>query len=108
MNAEKKKIKRLLKEIPEDLRPVANRMITELFFMFDILDSLKKRVDEEGTIVKFVNGSQIMLRQNPALKAYNETMPKFNKLLKDFISLLPNSENFEEADELIGFVNAGI
>lgn len=105
---EKKKIRKLIEELPENRIQIGKRILKELFFMFDTLDDLKEVVIKEGVIVDFINGSQIMKRQNPALKTYNELMPKFNKLLKDFIELLPVPVKENEKDELMEFLKSGI
>lgn len=104
MNAEKKKIKQLLDEVPENKKVVAERLLKEIFFMIDRLDDCKKDVEENGTIVFYQNGAnQSGTRENPAIKLYTSLVLKFDKLYKDFMELLPDNFNF--SNDLIDFID---
>lgn len=48
-----RKLKRLLKLVPEDRRTVAEKLITELAFMEATLDGLRRHIEENGAIDHF-------------------------------------------------------
>lgn len=100
-----KKVKELLKDIPDDRRSIANSLYNELVFMQNTLQILKKQVQEEGAVSMFKQGKQEFLREHPALKAYNTTIQRYNLIYKQFIELLPESEGTEMNDPLIDFIS---
>lgn len=106
VSADMKKVKKLLKDIPEERKPIADSIYKELVFMQNTLDKLKKQVDEEGPVSLFKQGKQEFLREHPALKAYNTTIQRFSLLYKQLIELLPPVDQQPQNDPLIDFIQA--
>lgn len=104
ISADMKKVKRLLKNIPEDRQPIAQGIFNELVFMQNTLEKLKEQIDEEGPVSLFKQGKQEFLREHPALKAYNTTVRRFSLLYKQLIDLLPPSAGTHQSDPLIDFI----
>ena len=99
-----KKVKRLLKEIPEDRQPIAHGLYNELVFMQNTLNTLKEQVETEGAVSMFKQGRQEFLREHPALKAYNTTVQRFSLLYKQLVDLLPQTDKEQRTDALIDFI----
>ena len=49
ISTEMKRLKKILKVIPADRKPIADNLYNELLFMQRTLNNLKKEVDENGT-----------------------------------------------------------
>ena len=52
----KRQFNKLLKQIPEDKKPIGQSLIKELTFMALTLDDLKIQVEEGGTVEMFKQG----------------------------------------------------
>lgn len=104
LSKEMKRLKRILKTIPEDRRAIGESLFEELAFMEKTMDSLKAQVNEEGPVSLFKQGKQEFLREHPALTAYNKTLQRYNQTMKQLIDLLPDSEEEQQADPLLEFV----
>lgn len=99
-----KKLKQLIKEVPDGKRDIAVRVYNELEFMQSTLEVLKVQIAEEGATAMFRQGSQEFLREHPALKAYNTTIQRYNLLTKQLIDLLPKDSPKEVNDDLMDFI----
>lgn len=104
VSTDMRKVKRLLKEIPEERQAIATGLYNELVFMQNTLDSLKEQVEREGAVDMFKQGSQEFLREHPALKAYNVTIQRYSLIYKQFISLLPRMDSEQKHDDLLDFI----
>ena len=104
ISTEMKRLKKILKVIPSDRKPVADNIYNELLFIQRTLDKLKKDVDENRTTTLFKQGQQEFLRENPALKGYNTTIKNYSSLYKQLIDMLPPVKPVEESDKLIDFI----
>lgn len=90
MTAEYKNLNDLLQLVPDEKKPIAKKLITELNFMGSTLVKLRKTVKEEGSIELFKNGKQEMLREHPAMRLYNSTVKQYSALFKQLTALLPD------------------
>lgn len=104
ISTDMRKVKRLLKEIPEERQPIAQGLYNELVFMQNTLNSLKEQVEQEGAVSMFKQGKQEFLREHPALKAYNTTVQRFSLLYKQLVDLLPPTDAEQHTDPLIDFI----
>lgn len=98
-------LKKIFKEIDEDKKPFADRLIQQCAFMLTTLNELQETLNEQGSIELFVNGKQEMLREHPAAKTYNTMIKNYNSIIKQLLDLLP--EDRKESDELLDFLGAG-
>lgn len=96
MATEYRTLSELLDLIPEEKKPIAKKLITELNFMAGTLAKLRKMIKDQGPIELFKNGSQEMLRESPALKSYNTTVQRYSLLYKQLNDLLPKEERKQE------------
>lgn len=104
ISKEMKRLKKILKVIPADRKPIADNIYNELIFIQNTLDKLKKEVEENGTTTLFKQGQQEFIRENPALKGYNTTIKNYSNLCKQLIDLLPPVKSVEETDPLLEFI----
>lgn len=95
-------LKRFFKEIENDKKPFANRLIEQCSFMSVTLRELQETLNEDGAIELFVNGKQKMLREHPATKTYNAMVKNYNSVIKQLLEMLP--EGKKENDELMEFL----
>lgn len=104
ISSDMKKLKTILKQIPNDRLPIAQSLYNELVFIQNTLDTLKAQVNEEGPTAMFKQGKQEFLREHPALKAYNTTVQRYSLLYKQLVDLLPPTDAIPKEDELIEFI----
>jgi hypothetical protein len=97
-------LKRLIKQVPADRKPIADSLFKELTFMEKTLTELKKAIKTEGPVSMFKQGQQQFLRENPALKSYNTTVQRYSLLYKQLTDLLPPSVQPEAFDPLTDFI----
>ena len=102
----KRQFNKILKQVPEDKKPIAMSLIKELTFMAVTLDDLKEQVQEGGTVELFKQGSQEFLRESPALKAYNTTVQRYSLLYKQLSDLLPKTAQDNKENALYEFIKA--
>jgi hypothetical protein len=102
----KRQFNKILKQVPEDKKPIATSLVKELAFMALTLDDLKLQVQEGGTVEMFKQGSQEFLRESPALKAYNTTVQRYSLLYKQLTELLPKAAQDTQEDALYEFIKA--
>lgn len=100
----KRQINKLLKQVPEDKKQIAEKLVKEIIFMGETLDDLKDQVKECGPVELFKQGSQEFMRESPALKAYNTTVQRYSLLYKQLTDLLPKSPIETKGDALLDFI----
>ena len=100
----KRQLNKILRQVPEDKKPIATSLIKELTFMAVTLDELKGQIEESGTIELFKQGKQEFLRESPALKAYNTTVQRYSLLYKQLTDLLPKAAPEAKENALYEFI----
>lgn len=101
---EMKRIKRLIKFMDENKQPMAHGLYDKLVFMDNSLQELQDNVEENGALDLFEQGKQSMMRESPALTAYNKTIQRYNQTMKQFTDLLPVSNTKQDKDKLMDFI----
>lgn len=104
ISTEMRKVKTLLKEIPEERKPIANSLYNELTFIEETMKQLKEKVKEDGPVTLFRQGSNEYYREHPALKSYNSLVQRFSLLYKQLVDLMPKTEPVAKSDELMDFL----
>jgi len=102
----KRQFNKILKQVPEDKKPIATSLIKELTFMAITLDELKEKIKETGTVELFKQGKQEFWRESPALKAYNTTVQRYSLLYKQLTDLLPKTTEDIQDNALYEFIKA--
>lgn len=99
-----RKLNKVLKQVPEDRKAIAEKLIKEIVFIAKTLDELKETVETFGTTELFKQGKQEFMRESPALKAYNTTIQRYSLLYKQLTDLLPKSQQDTAEDVLLKFM----
>ena len=98
IEAKKKKIKRLFREMPPEKRQFAEGLINQFAVTSVTLERLADLIED------FVQGAQKLRRESPALRAYNTTIKSFSALTNQLVALLPEKEKKSAGDELMSFI----
>lgn len=97
------KLKKLFKELDKDNDKekieLANRLIRQVSFMEITLLDLQDRINKEGSVDLFEQGSQKMIREHPAVKSYNSMIKNYNATIKQLNDLLPKNEAKVKVDD---------
>ena len=102
MILKKDMFERMLSELPEEKRSIAESLIDNVMFMQHTLSELSEIVKAEGTIITRTNGNRVeTISENPALKSYNNTIRNFSTTCRTLLQYLPEGE---ESDELMDFL----
>ena len=105
--ASKKEIKGYYKDLPEEKRTFAEKLVDKLMFMDKTLKTLEKRIREEGAVIKGKNGNGFeVIQENPAQKTYNTMIKNYNATAKILIDMLPESIEVV-GDEFTRFLEEG-
>ena len=104
IEAKKKKIKRLFREMPPEKRQFAEGLINQFAVTSVTLERLADEINNGDLIEDFVQGAQKLRRESPALKSYNATIKSFTTLSKALLDLLPEKEQKQAGNELMSFI----
>ena len=99
----KKKVKRLFRELPPEKTQFADGLIAQFAVTSVTLERLADEINRGKLIEDFVQGSQKMRRESPALRSYNTTIKSFTALSKALVDLLPEKEQKQAGGELMDF-----
>lgn len=100
-----KKLRTFFGNLPEDKQKFIEEPLHQLAVTQVTLERLAEEINSGEVVEIFVNGSQKMRRENPALKSYNATVKSYTALFKQLADLLPPSDNTPKAgDALMAFI----
>lgn len=100
----KKEYREILKKIPDDKRTIAKKIIEELTFIEATLQTLKKQIEEGGTLELFTQGTQCFMRESPALKGYNTTVQRYSVLYRQLTDLIGKTQEAEKSNAVYDFL----
>lgn len=100
-----KKTKRLFKDLPSERMQFAEGLIYQFAVATVTLERLVEEINGGDVIEDFVQGSQKIRRENPALKSYNTTIKSFTALSKNLLDLLPEKSQKQAGEELMSFAS---
>ena len=99
----KRKIAKLFRELPPEKKQFADSLIEQFAVSTVTLERLVDEINSGDLIEDFVQGSQKLRRENPALKSYNATVKSFTALSKSLLDLLPEKTQKQAGEELMNF-----
>lgn len=103
--ASKKEIKGYYKDLPEEKRTFAEKLVDKLFFMEKTLKRMEKTINDEGAIIETTNGNGFkVVIENPAQKSFNTMIKNYNSTAKMLIDMLPESIE-DVGDEFTRFLD---
>ena len=104
IKAEIKKLTTLFKDVQEDKKPYAERLIKRVAFQSVTLSDIENMLNEEGFTQTSVTKDGVeTVKEHPASKTYIAMTKNYNSTLKDLFNLLPDVSK-EEKDELQEFL----
>jgi len=99
------RLKRIIKNIPDDKKKAAEGLIQEAAFMRATLGELREIIDRDGPLDLFEQGDYAYNREHPAVKSYNTMVQRYSAICKLIFDLLPTEDKSKTAtDELMDFV----
>jgi hypothetical protein len=104
INQEIARLNDIFKDLPEDKKKVAKRLIERVAFMTVTLEILEDTIKTKGPTYLFKQGSQRMLVENPAQKSYNAMINRYTTAYEKLFNLLPKEEPKEEDDGFEAFI----
>lgn len=99
----KRKIAKLFRELPAEKKQFADSLIEQFAVSTVTLERLVDEINNGDLIEDFVQGTQKLRRENPALKSYNATVKSFTALSKSLLDLLPEKTQKQAGEELMNF-----
>lgn len=94
----------VFKDISDDKKQVANRLIEQVAFMKITLDILKINIQLDGATYTFKQGKQEMIIENPAQKSYIAMMNRYTAACNALFNLLPKEIPKEPDDGFEDFI----
>jgi hypothetical protein len=107
INKEIERLKDIFKNLPEDKKRAAERLIERVAFMTITLEILEDTIKTKGPTYLFKQGAQQMYIENPAQKSYNAMINRYTSAYEKLFNLLPKQVvviEEEEEDEFENFV----
>lgn len=99
VNNEITRLTNLFKDIERNKRLTAKGLIEEAAFMRITLQELKYEIDKDGPIDEMQQGDYSILREHPALKAYNTMVQRYTNIIDKLTNLHPKAEIKKEVDD---------
>ncbi|ARK32140.1 hypothetical protein [Halalkalibacter krulwichiae] len=103
------RLNEIFKDLSEDKKKVALRLIERVAFMTITLQLLEDQIKTQGPVYNFKNGKQQMVVEHPAQKSYNSMIQRYATAYDKLFNLLPKDDprniNNEDDDGFESFVN---
>ena len=105
MKKEILRIKKLLRELPEDRLKIADGMIKRAAFMQVTLEDLEEDIKVNGTVEEFTQTKGIEYdRERPAVRIYNTLVKNYSNAMKQIVDMLPETDGVKKKDQLLEFL----
>lgn len=105
---ETNKLKKLFKELPNNKKKMAEKLIENASFMSITLDELKEDIKLYGVKETYVNGKdQFGFKESIESKTYNAMVKNYMNIMKQLNDMLPEKKKVDIDDEFERF-NGGI
>ena len=101
---ETQRLKKLFKELPENKKKMAEKLIENATFMSITLDELKDDIKLYGVKETYVNGAnQYGFKESIESKTYNTMIKNYMNIIKQLNDMLPEDKKINEDDEFEQF-----
>lgn len=108
IKAEKERLTKIYKTLPEKEFKTAEKLIDNIAFMSVTLEDLMEIINNDELVKTTINASQTFIKEHPALTSYNKMYANFLKGIQQLSSLLPKNygdlKPVEDTDEFIEFL----
>lgn len=103
---EKKKLKRIMKDIPEDKKKLVEGLIADASFMAEQLEELREYVSENGWSEEYQNGAnQKGKKTSVEADMYVKVQKSYAATIKQLADLIPE-KSASKNDELLDFLKS--
>ena len=104
--AELKKLNNIFKDMPEDKKALAEKLIGNAAFMAILLDDLQEDIKINGYREEYRNGEkQYGYKRSIAADLFQATIKNYSNIIKQLNDLLPSKLETEEDDGFDEFIN---
>ena len=101
---ETQKLKKLFKDLPDNKKKMAEKLIENASFMSITLDELKEDIKLYGVKETYVNGKdQFGFKESIESKTYNTMLKNYMNIIKQLNDMLPEEKKINEDDEFERF-----
>lgn len=108
IKAERTRLEKIYKALPEKEYKTALKLIDNVAFMSVTLEDLMAIINNDELVKTTINASQTFMKEHPALTSYNKMYANFLKGIQQLSSLLPKSygdnKPVEDKDEFLEFM----
>ncbi len=99
INQEVERLSHIFKDLSEEKKKAAQRLIERVAFMTITLQILEDSIKTKGPTYNFKQGSQQMIVENPAQKSYNAMINRYTTAYEKLFNLLPKETNSPPVDD---------
>lgn len=101
---ETQKLKKLFKDLPDNKKKMAEKLIENASFMSITLDELKEDIKVYGVKETYVNGKdQFGFKESIESKTYHTMIKNYMNIIKQLNDMLPEEKQINEDDEFERF-----
>lgn len=101
---ETQKLKKLFKDLPDNKKKMAEKLIENASFMSITLDELKEDIKLYGVKETYVNGKdQFGFKESIESKTYKTMVKNYMNIIKQLNDMLPEEKKINEDDEFERF-----
>ena len=97
------KFKKLYANIPEDKLKINENLMKRAVFMYEKLEAMEKKIDEDGLLVTMPQGKYDIERAHPLISQYNAMVKNYTTVIKQLNELLPDTEADKAGEALLRF-----
>lgn len=106
INAEKKRLTAIFKDIDEDKKKSILGLIENAAFQKVMLEELTLIIKRDGYVETYQNGAtQSGLKKSAAVESYDKTLNTYSKIIKQICDLLPQGEANQPGADIMKFIN---
>lgn len=106
---ERKKIRKLYKDLPEDRKNLAENLVDRVAFMAVSLRDMEAQINEEGKTQEMPQGDYTIQRAHPLLASYNAMIKNYTTAIKQLDSFITGAGGglAKPGAQLLGWLGSG-
>ena len=112
--SEIRRLQKIYRDLPESQKILVSKLLARAAYINSKLESTEAKLDKEGLVVDFENGSQVIQRINPNLKAYMDLLKIYSTLMEQIEDMIRHDRDHakkenrgsKDVDPLEAFINA--
>ena len=112
--SEIRRLQKIYRDLPDSQKILVSKLLARAAYINSKREFTEAKLDEEGLVVDFVNGSQVIQRINPNLKAYMDLLKIYSTLMEQIEDMIRHDRDHakkenrggKDVDPLEAFINA--